>query len=99
MKVGHFYAAEKNGSNYNLLRMNLLMHGVPYKKFSCFNSDSIKTDNYYENGEPLMFDIQVENFKHAYNVMPDLLAPRMEIGVKVANWETIRPTTVELMQE
>lgn len=56
-KVGHFYATEKNGSNYNLLRMNLLMHGVPYKKFSCFNSDSIKTDNYYENGEPLMFDI------------------------------------------
>lgn len=60
-KVGHFYATEKNGSNYNLLRMNLLMHGVPYRKFSCFNSDSIKTDNYYENGEPLMFDVQVEN--------------------------------------
>ena len=60
-KVGHFYATEKNGSNYNLLRMNLLMHGIPYKKFSCFNSDSIKTDNYYENGEPILFDIQVEN--------------------------------------
>lgn len=60
-KVGHFYATEKNGSNYNLLRMNLLMHGVPYKQFSCFNSDSIKTDNYYENGEPILFDIQVEN--------------------------------------
>lgn len=60
-KVGHFYATEKNGSNYNLLRMNLLMHGVPYKKFSCFNDDSIKTDNYYENGEPILFDIQVEN--------------------------------------
>ena len=60
-KVGHFYATEKNGSNYNLLRMNLLMHGVPYKKFSCFNSDSIKEDNYYENGEPILFDIQVEN--------------------------------------
>lgn len=60
-KVGHFYATEKNGSNYNLLRMNLLMHGVPYKQFSCFNSDSIKTDNYYENGKPLEFDIQVEN--------------------------------------
>jgi len=44
------------------------------------------------------FDVIVENFKNAYNVMPDLLAPRMEIGVKVANWETIRPTTVELMQ-
>lgn len=60
-RVGHFYATEKNGSNYNLLRMNLLMHGVPYKKFTCFNADSIKTDNYYEKGEPILFDIQVEN--------------------------------------
>ena len=60
-KVGHFYATEKIGSNYNLLRMNLLIHGIPYKKFSCFNTDSIKTDNYYEDGEPIMFDIQVEN--------------------------------------
>ena len=42
------------------------------------------------------FDVIVENFKSAYNVMPDLLAPRMEIDVKVANWETVRPTTVEL---
>ena len=74
-KVGHFYATEKNGSNYNLLRMNLLMHGVPYKKFSCFNSDSIKTDNYYENGEPLMFDIQVENppYSAKFEQSPKLL--------------------------
>ena len=74
-KVGHFYATEKNGSNYNLLRMNLLMHGVPYKKFSCFNSDSIKTDNYYENGEPLMFDIQVENppYSAKFDQSPKLL--------------------------
>ena len=45
------------------------------------------------------FDVIVENFKSAYNVMPDLLAPRMEIGVKVENWETIRPTTVELLNK
>lgn len=60
-KVSHFYATEKNGSNYNLLRMNLLMHGVPYKKFTAYNADSIKNDNYYENGQPILFDIQVEN--------------------------------------
>lgn len=74
-KVGHFYATEKNGSNYNLLRMNLLMHGVPYKKFSCFNSDSIKTDNYYEDGKPLEFDIQVENppYSQQYDQNPKLL--------------------------
>jgi type I restriction enzyme M protein len=60
-KVGHFYATEKIGSNYNLLRMNFLIHGIPYKKFTCYNEDSIKTDNYYENGESILFDVQVEN--------------------------------------
>ena len=44
------------------------------------------------------FNVQVTSFENAYNVMPDLLAPRMEIGVEVPNWETIRPTTVELQQ-
>ena len=74
-KIGHFYATEKNGSNYNLLRMNLLMHGVPYKKFSCFNADSIKIDNYIENGEPILFDIQVENppYSSKFEQNPKLL--------------------------
>ena len=44
------------------------------------------------------FDVQVESFMKAYNVMPDLLAPRMEIGIKVENWQTVRPTTVELLK-
>lgn len=74
-KVGHFYATEKNGSNYNLLRMNLLMHGVPYKKFTCHNADSIKTDNYYENGKPILFDVQVENppYSAKFDQNPKLL--------------------------
>lgn len=45
------------------------------------------------------FNVTIENFVNAYNVMPDLLAPRMEIGVKVENWSTIRPTTVELLKK
>lgn len=44
------------------------------------------------------FNVAVESFKNAYNVMPDLLSSRMEIGIKVAKWETIRPITVELQQ-
>lgn len=74
-KVGHFYATEKNGSNFNLLRMNLLMHGVPYKVFTCYNADSIKTDNYYEDGEPIYFDVQVENppYSAKYDQNPKLL--------------------------
>ncbi len=74
-KVGHFYATEKNGSNFNLLRMNLLMHGVPYKVFTCYNADSIKTDNYYEDGEPIYFDVQVENppYSAKFDQNPKLL--------------------------
>lgn len=44
------------------------------------------------------FNVVLESLKNAYNVMPDLLSSRMEIGVKVAKWETIRPVTVELQQ-
>lgn len=60
-KVHHYYAQEKTGTTYNLLRMNLIMHGVDYKKFSVFNADTLTTDNFYENGEAVKFDIQVEN--------------------------------------
>ncbi|MBQ2905298.1 MAG: type I restriction-modification system subunit M [Peptococcaceae bacterium] len=56
-KVGHFYAQEMNGSTYNLLRMNLLMHGVPYRQFSAFNDDTIKKDNFEEE----QFQVQVSN--------------------------------------
>lgn len=56
--ISHFYGQEKNGSTYNLLRMNLLMHGVPYKNFTVFNDDTLTTDN-FEGMAP--FQIQVAN--------------------------------------
>ncbi|MCC0662043.1 type I restriction-modification system subunit M [Clostridioides sp. ZZV14-6154] len=55
--VTHFYAQEKNGTTYNLLRMNLLMHGVPYKKFSTYNGDTLKIDNFSNT----KFQVQVSN--------------------------------------
>ena len=55
------------------------------------NKDRVFTQDYITT-----FNIRIESFKFAYNVMPDLLASKMEIGVKVAQWESIRPTTVEL---
>ena len=57
-KVGHFYANELNGSTYNLLRMNLLMHGVPYRQFTTFNADALGKDQ-FESCDP--FQIQVSN--------------------------------------
>lgn len=60
-KIGHYYGQEKTGTTYNLLRMNLIMHGVPYRSFTVYNDDTLVRDNFYENGVPVTFDIQVEN--------------------------------------
>lgn len=60
-KVGHFYSQEMNSTTYNLNRMNMLLHGVPYKQFTAYNDDTLKTDNFYENGKPVLFDVQVSN--------------------------------------
>ena len=63
------------------------------------NKDDGNKNRVFTQDYTTTFDVIVENFKSAYNVMPDLLAPRMEIGVKVENWETIRPTTIELLKQ
>ena len=60
-KVGHFYSQELNSTTYNLNRMNMLLHGVPYKQFTAYNDDTLRHDNFYENGEPVLFDVQVSN--------------------------------------
>lgn len=59
-QVGHYYAQELNGSTYNLLRMNLIMHGVPYKNFTTFNDDTLKKDN-FGGKNPTLFTVQVSN--------------------------------------
>ena len=56
--ISHFYGQEKNGSTYNLLRMNLLMHGIPYKNFTVFNDDTLTHDNFEGLGP---FHVQVAN--------------------------------------
>lgn len=57
--VSHFYAQEKNGTTYNLLRMNLLMHGVPYRSFTTYNDDTLVHDNFKNVSEG--FQLQVAN--------------------------------------
>ena len=57
--VSHFYAQEKNGVTYNLLRMNLLMHGIPYRSFTTYNDDTLAHDNFKNISEG--FQLQVAN--------------------------------------
>ena len=73
-RVHHYYGQEKTGTTYNLLRMNLIMHGVDYSDFTVYNDDTLVHDNFYENGEPVKFDIQVEN--PPYSAQNSAYAPK-----------------------
>lgn len=40
--VGHFYGQELNRTTYNLARMNMIMHGVHYRKFDIKQEDTLE---------------------------------------------------------
>ena len=66
-QVYHYYGQEMNGTTYNLLRQNMLMHGVPYKEFTVYNDDTIEKDNFGE----LKFQVQVSNPPYSSNYSGD----------------------------
>ena len=61
-KVGQIYGQEKNITTYNLARMNLLLHYIPYNKFHVFQGDTL-TNNALEQIEnnKIRFDAIVAN--------------------------------------
>lgn len=65
-KITHYYGQEYNGSNYNLGRMNLLMHGIPYKNFTLYNDDTLLHDNFGD----LKFQVQVNNPPYSLQYTP-----------------------------
>lgn len=65
--VWHYWGQEMNGTTYNLLRQNMLMHGVPYKEFTVFNDDTIEHDC-FENEK---FQVQVANPPYSANWSAD----------------------------
>ena len=71
-KVGHFYGQEKNASNCNLARMNMLMHGINYHDFSIYNGDTL-TEDHYDN---LKLTVQVCN--PPYSLKYDSKAPGLK---------------------
>lgn len=65
-KVGHFYGQEKNASNCNLARMNMLMHGINYHDFSIYNGDTLTEDHY----DKLKLTVQVCNPPYSLEYNP-----------------------------
>jgi type I restriction enzyme M protein len=46
--VGKFYGQESNPTTYNLCRMNMIMHGVHYKKFDIKNEDTLERPQHFD---------------------------------------------------
>ena len=44
-KVGQYFGQELTSTTYNLARMNMLLHGIDYKKFEILNVDTLEKDH------------------------------------------------------
>jgi type I restriction enzyme M protein len=65
-KIGEYYGQELNSTTYNLARMNLLMHGVNYTRFSLYQGDTLEEDKVGE----MTFDAVVANPPYSANWDP-----------------------------
>ena len=48
-EVGHFYGQEQNPSTYNLARMNMILHGVHYRRFDIQQDDTLEQPHHLEH--------------------------------------------------
>jgi type I restriction enzyme M protein len=44
-EVTNFYGQEMNRTTYNLCRMNMILHGVHYRKFDIKQDDTLRTSH------------------------------------------------------
>ncbi len=83
-QVKHFYGQELNGTTYNLLRQNMLLHGIPYKEFTVFNDDTIEKDNFGDK----KFHVQVANPPYSVNYSAD---PKFESDARFSSCGALAP--------
>ena len=63
IKVGQYYGQELTSTTYNLARMNMLLHGIPYNNFEITNCDTLEDDKY----EDRRYTVQVANPPYSTN--------------------------------
>lgn len=68
--VRRFWGQELTAQTYNLARMNMILRGIKYDKFSIYNADTLAVDNF----EGKTFRVQVANPPYSANVQqPELM--------------------------
>jgi len=66
--VGGFYSQEINRTTYNLARINMHLHGVPYDRFNIACADTL-TDPRHWDDQP--FDVIVSNYPYSIRWVGD----------------------------
>ncbi len=56
-RVGQYFGQELTSTTYNLARMNMLLHGIPYQNFEIRNCDTLENPHF----EDRLFTVQVAN--------------------------------------
>ena len=69
VKVSSFYGQEKVGTTYNLARMNMLLHNVPFNRFDIYNGDTL--ENPCERHMKMSFQAIIANPPYSANWSAD----------------------------
>ncbi len=69
VKVSSFFGQEKVGTTYNLARMNMLLHNVPFNRFHIYNGDTL--ENPCEKHMNMRFQAIVANPPYSANWSAD----------------------------
>ena len=67
--VTSFYGQEMTSTTYNLARMNMLLHGIPFSRFDIENNDTLEHPN--ESHMQMRFDAVVANPPYSANWSAD----------------------------
>jgi len=58
-KIGRYYGQELNSVTYNLARMNMMLHKVPFNRFDIYQGDTL--NNPCERHKQMQFEVVVAN--------------------------------------
>ena len=87
--VRTFFGQELTSTTYNLARMNMILHGVPYQNFTIYNGDTLEEDHFDEN----KFRIQVANPPYSARWSADKKFEQDERFSVYGNWHQSQKQT------
>ena len=61
VNIRNYYGQELTSTTYNLARMNMILHGIPYNNFEIYNGDTLEHNYFEEKATDKQYRIQVAN--------------------------------------